>query len=151
MKKSVFLLFIIALIGCSSTKNTQNDDPYRADLEYYLENFEKAVIEHDSLNLMKLIDKSYVREQHDEFLKGNTEQFINELFCGDVSDRDEFKCFEFKNISKMERLRIEQDGLNGYKVYYLVSDGEHTIEADWYVKLYYHYKQPKFGLVGAVG
>lgn len=154
MKYLLFLLLIIPIIGCSGPKNiayNYGPDPLSEDLINYLLKFQETVISHDPVNLMKLLDPKYIREQHDDFLKGNTEQFIDELFCGYIGrTKESFKCLKLKNITHIDILSIEPEGDRGYRVYYHVSNDQFVIEANWFINIL-HDSDQKFGLVGAVG
>ena len=154
MDKLACLLIILFAFSCTSPKDSSGNvavEPAPADLDDYLESFESAILNHDSHALMSLLDKDYVKEQHDGFLNGRTAQFLKELFCGGVVDKDAYQCLKFESIRTIQKLNVVKDGENGYRVYCLISNDKYAIKANWFIKVLPVGAGQKFGLVGAVG
>jgi len=175
MKITAFLFLLLLLIGCSNnngqpdstntpsdqtindTNSAQNNSdstlvkPEPPNLEVYLNNVEKTALSHDAQGFMQLLDANYVREQHDHFLNGRTEQFLNELFCGNEVDKEGYQCLNFNEINHIQQLKIVKNGQDSFRAYYRVSDKEHTVEVDWYIHIFNAEEGQKIGLIGAVG
>ena len=70
--------------------------------------FAAAVADHSEKKTMKYLDKKYKKEQL-EFLKGNKEQLVNELFGGqELSDIEKYLNFKISEITKIEIVEIIQ-------------------------------------------
>jgi len=132
LKVISLLLLIFIGTGCSSVKTTSSQEKEAKAISKFLVDFEKAVISHDSKELLKLIDRNYLDEQCYGFLNGNTEQFINELFCGNLTNEDKFQCLAFSQIDKLELVKQERQD-DYYTVVYKVSANGAEINADWVI------------------
>ena len=126
------LLSIFIGMGCSTVKTTSSQEDEAKAISKFLVDFEKAVVSHDSKKLLKLIDRNYLNEQCYGFLKGNTEQFINELFCGNLVNEDKFQCLTFIQIDRLELVEQERQD-DYYTVVYKVSANGAEINADWVI------------------
>lgn len=73
------LLFCALLISFTTAFSQQPDNK---KLESFCKKFAKAVLTGKPEKCMKFFDKDYVTEQHDQFLKGNTLQFVSEYLLG---------------------------------------------------------------------
>ena len=132
LKVISLLLLIFIGTGCSSVKTTSSQEKEAKAISKFLVDFEKAVISHDSKELLKLIDRNYLDEQCYGFLNGNTEQFINELFCGNLTNEDKFQCLAFSQIDKLELVKQERQD-DYYTVVYKVAANGVEINADWII------------------
>ncbi len=142
---------MIAFSGCSSLKTKKsNDKQYPENLEQYLSEFEKSVLKHDAERLMELMDENYVRDQHDQLLQGNTTQFVNEFFCGNIVKGQGFKCLKFKEISSLKRTGLEEVH-EGFRVSYIVSDKKDKIQTEWTITVKQFNGKTYYGLYGASG
>ncbi len=102
----VICLAVLTLSCCAGPKSTRR--AYASeDIDVFLAGFRKAVLSHDlTLILKEYIDPTYRREQLEELLEGNQQQFFDELFglgktrFEDISDMEfldegiEFEPFE---------------------------------------------------------
>lgn len=70
----------------------------------FLQNFEKAALSHDPLQLMQFMNKDYKTEQHDKFLAGNTDKFFSVFFSGEQKNADGGPLINYKKISSLEKV-----------------------------------------------
>ncbi|MBO4806977.1 MAG: hypothetical protein IK005_10195 [Paludibacteraceae bacterium] len=101
MKKFFYILSLFAVCACTN-KPANNGSSENATSEFsqtatdncseYMENlangFAKAVMSGDLQKAMTYLDPNYVREQHDGFLEGRTNQFFLELLAGTIIGED---------------------------------------------------------------
>ena len=125
----------------------------------FLEEFEKAALAHDSEKLIELLDQEYRQNQLDGFHQGDTESFLNELFCGkDVKARG-FECLKYNTIKQLNLVKVERITRQdiplivvGYTVSYRVTDGTYDVVCDWTVTVKgSRFQQTVYGIYGAVG
>lgn len=74
-------MFLLLLIPCFAFTFKIKE---KAEETIFLRKVEVAVKTHDADKLMSYIEPEYKRIQHDEFLGGNTTQFLNEFFCSNI-------------------------------------------------------------------
>ena len=79
-----------------------------SELELFIQKFMSAANNRNVDSVMMMMDPAYKMEQHDRFLKGNTKQFLNELFCGNLTDGSGFKCVKFKKIRFVQLASLGQ-------------------------------------------
>lgn len=88
-------------------KNAISQDADFDELAAYINKFEAAVENHDKNGVLKLLEPGYVKRQHNSFLNGNTQQFLDELLCGESSDEGKYTCPGFDNISNIKLIKVE--------------------------------------------
>lgn len=121
------------------------------DLSAFVEKFTEAVLNHNTESIMDLMDVDYKQEQHDAFLKGDTQEFINRFFCGyDVSDGETYECMKLNEISKIEITTVIPD-TELYIVLFHVSDQDSTIEITWMISAKPTEGTTLFGMIGTYG
>jgi CRISPR/Cas system-associated protein Csx1 len=112
----------------------------------FLKKFCKAVVTHKKSKVIKCMDHEY-RTNQIEFLKGNKQQFVDELFGGYDVETDEYVNVK---LDEIENIVIENTNelSNGTCVYtFLLITKDRTVMTNLdLVK-----KEGKFGFVGAVG
>ncbi|GEM_PF-6300758 len=152
MKRNLFLTLVIFSTFIfqiqAQTLEWETVTKTSSSMHKFLTRFEKTILKHNHNKLMKFMHKNYIQEQHDKFLEGRTEQFINELFCGDDLKNNKFECIKLPQIQKITRLRIERSG-RLQRIVYRVETQNIQIEVILGIQ-----KQPdgkKHGLNGAVG
>ncbi|MBK8681323.1 MAG: hypothetical protein IPN31_05325 [Bacteroidetes bacterium] len=118
------------------------------ELEKFISKFEKAVISHNYNKVLKHTDADYRTEQHDAFLKGNTKQFIDELFCGYEIQSDAFINFKLTDIDALSVQEVFQNSESDYTMSWLVNSKELGSAK---CQLHITKKKNKWGVVGAVG
>ncbi|MBP8753847.1 MAG: hypothetical protein KBH39_06460 [Chitinophagales bacterium] len=118
------------------------------ELEKFISKFEKAVTAHKYNKELKLTDADYRAEQHDDFLSGNTKQFIDELFSGYEIQTDTFINFKLTDIDALTVQEVFQNSHTDYTMSWLVSSKK-TGSAK--CQLHITKKKNKWGVVGAVG
>jgi hypothetical protein len=104
---------------------------YFSSSDDLIDSFEKAVLSHDVKEIMEHLDPRYVYDQHNVFLSGNTEQFIDGLFCGEDAFK-KFKCLKYKDIKYIEH-HIDNRGMlydPSISVIFNVKDAATSIEVE---------------------
>ena len=151
ISKISILLMVFAFTSCSMFKKSTTDaEQIPKDLISYLREFENAVATQNTDKVLQLMDADYVKEQHDNFLNGNTWQFLNEFFCGIVQETNDFYCINFFEIERIERRNIvEHNG--SYSVTYWIYDKKDIIKTSWSISVRETEGQTVYGLFGAVG
>jgi hypothetical protein len=107
--KIVFLLLPLFLFstGFQSVNHVKENNP---ELDAFIAQFKAAALAKDKVQLMALMDPAYKMEQHDKFKQGNTESFLNELFCGYKIDQNGFKCIPIKKLRSIDLATQGDDG-----------------------------------------
>jgi len=100
---------------------------------------------------MDAMDGGYKFEQHDDMLKGNTEQFLKEFFCGkDATGK--YKCVNLKEISHLERISGKMKDNVVSMVYKIHLNDRQVTTCDYWVSVNMQAGSNKiFGLIGSVG
>lgn len=150
------LLFLISIVlvspAFSSLKTGPNsvDNPL-ATAQEFLGQFEEAVLKHDLKGVLSFFDEAYRKEQHDQFLQGNTEQFVKDFFCGNTLKTETFSCLSLNEIIKMKRVSLalidENECAFRYKL--KAQDRIVILYAAMFRRTYNGVL--KWGIVGAVG
>lgn len=126
------ITLLIVFVAISSLVNAKVSE-IPEDLQQFLETFTSAVVSHNRDAVMNLLDVDYKKEQHDAFLKGNTQQFLDKFFCGyDPTDGETYECMKFKEVSKLELSNVIPD-IELYIVMFYVTDSDSTVEVTWIV------------------
>ena len=154
---SRYLLFLLVFFGvaCSSGKTVtlvaDNPDEAIARLVAVLE---EAVATQDKQLLMGLMDPDYVVEQHDGFLDGRTEQFLNEFFGGldiETGDYINVRVDELKKIYGIQVEAIEGENFYDMEGIVVLTSGD-EIRSTWFLVVHrLSSRQYRAGLRGAVG
>lgn len=137
-----FLTFLF-LFCCNLAFTQMLDD----EGQNFIHSFENAVRSHDSKSVMKHLDKKY-RKQQVRFLKGNKEQFINELFAG-KNEAGSFMTPDFESIYSISLVDVKEiEGeIPTYEVGFEVDIPDYML----YSTLILVRKKKKYALIGAVG
>lgn len=115
----------------------------------HIHKFVHAVETHSVKKIIKLMNKSYKKEQL-AFLNGNKEQFVSELFGGSEIDSEEedYINIVFSEIIKIEVAEvITLKGGEGYTYIFRIRDSQHDV----FSSLRLIKSGNKYGFVGAVG
>lgn len=134
-----FLLFI----GLGWSAQAQEIDMKRID---FVNSFYKAVTSHNQKKVIKHMEKAYRKEQID-FLKGNKEQFVNELFGGTDINTNEWVNLKLNEIDNIEIQDVFDRGENEWEYVFHVTSGEKVLK----VPLILKQTGKKLGFVGTVG
>jgi hypothetical protein len=144
---------LIAGSGCASLSHRPQEENevqvHRAVVDF-LVSFERAVLAKDSDSILAHMATRYLDEQHVDFLKGNTDQFITEFFSGDSSGEEPFVSMPLHQICSLELVQLRETE-NGYQVIYRVWSVDTMIECEWRLVRMGIGGMPGFGLVGAWG
>lgn len=145
----LILLGFFFLIASNVQKLNAQDVP--DDLKAFLDKFSAAVLAHNTDLVMSLMDEDYRKEQHDAFLKGNTQQFLDQFFCGyDPADGERYECIKFNEVAKLELTSAIPD-VDLYIVLFHVTDSDSTVEVTWIVSAKAVDGKTNFGMVGTYG
>jgi hypothetical protein len=152
MKKYLVIVLISILFACSSSSKyvTVENTKLAVDMIEFLIEFEKASINSNSEKLLQLLDPEYREIQLEDFHRGKTDQFLNELFCGNDINKEGFNCFDYKTVQSIKFVKAENNA-DGYFVYYKVSDGENDILCSWLVTVKSINQKTVYGIYGALG
>jgi hypothetical protein len=111
------------------------------DVIDYTNHFEAAVLQHDQEAIMALLDPDYVKEQHNEFLNGMTEQFLKELFSGAFTDGQTVKgkkgaSYLPSQITGIQLIQVvthkgDDGDYDYYTLTYKVTGSDGTITCSW--------------------
>lgn len=152
LNRSRLRLFTLVFVLLVSIKIKGNAPDIPEALKQFLETFTTAVASHNPDAVMNLMDADYKKEQHDAFLKGNTQQFLDEFFCGyDPADGETYECMKFNEVVKLELSNVIPD-IELYIVMFHVTDSDSTVEVTWMVSA-----KPdangvvQFGMIGTYG
>jgi hypothetical protein len=144
--------FLIFANACSTVKYVEKTK--RADkraLNQFLKELPEVAKNQHYTVLMDYIDEDYIKTQHDDFLKGDDLQFVNELFCGNSIKDNSFHCINQNEITQFDIIEVNQLNSTSYQIKIHVGDGMHTILSQLKIVKKIKNDKPKYGLVGAVG
>jgi hypothetical protein len=148
-KKKKFLLATFLLFSFNLLQPFCQDVP--EDLKAFLNKFSAAVLAHNTEQVMALMDADYKKEQHDAFLKGDTQQFLDKFFCGyDPADGERYECIKFNEVIKLEHTSTIPD-VDLYIVLFHVTDSDSKVEVTWIVSAITEDGKTNFGMVGTYG
>jgi hypothetical protein len=126
----------------------------KGELKTFLDRFQKAALSNDTHTLLLLMDLTYKKEQHDEFLKGNTVQFLDEFFCGHMvkpgPEDAKFACPGLANITKMKITSVTFNE-EYHEVFATFTSGKKSFSTSWIVRARNARSGVQYGLVGAQG
>ena len=155
MRLYLFLVFMM-LVSCNSTKilpstsDISTGPTLSNDMNKFLQSFEKIVISGKYKGLQAFIDTDYKVEQLGN-LSGNMDQFINELFCGDVENSNTFKCLEIQNIKAIRLREMISIADDLYQATYLVSTNDYSIIVNFDIRKANNNPNSGYGFIGAYG
>lgn len=137
------LVILLLFIGLGWSIQAQEIDMKRID---FVNSFYKAVASHNQKKVIKHLDKNYRTEQL-AFLKGNKEQFVNELFGGTDINSNEWVNLKLNEIDNIEIQDVFDRGENEWEYVFHVTSGEKVLK----VPLTLKQSGKKLGFVSAVG
>jgi hypothetical protein len=146
-----FLAFAIPLLLCSlrSPENRFVPEP-TPELDSFISEFKEAVLAKNKVRLMALMDPAYKMEQHDKFHKGNTDRFLNELFCGSIVGGSGFKCVQIKKVRGIE-LASKGEGDKTVVLVFQVSEKKIRVDVILTAVMRMEDGVKVYGMRGAVG
>lgn len=121
-----------------------------AGVEEFLQRFEQATLAHNKTLLLDLMDHDYKVEQHDKVLKGNTEQFLNQFYCGYRTDGQGYRCQKYPEITGMKRVELLPNDGN-YTATYHVFTKDIAVNISWLIMVKKQGKSVTYGLYGSQG
>lgn len=124
----------------------------RTDPLCYTGSFMKVVKRNDAKLTIKHLDRRYKKVQLKKFLKNNKEQFLNELFSGQDTLRQEFVSIEFLTIDDISLIEIIDNGANNWIVYFLITtSNENIVKSELRLVLSKRFFRKRLGFVGSFG
>jgi len=162
--KFVYVLLVgVLMLGACHTKKAAEKTPnptvqkkdtnavkQLAGVEEFLQKFEQATLLHNKTLLLDLMDKDYKVEQHDKVLKGNTDQFLNQFYCGYRTDGQGYRCQKYMEITSMKRVELLPNDAN-YTVTYHVFTKDIAVNISWLVMVKKQGRTVTYGLYGPQG
>ncbi|MEY3237824.1 MAG: hypothetical protein RI883_1925 [Bacteroidota bacterium] len=124
------------------------------DARIFSVTFKDAVISHNEDEIIKHIDTYYKKQQLGKLLKGNKDQFINELLSGFSNDSEEYITIDYKTITGMTISSIENEESNdNWDVNFQITTPENTINISLFLisKRKGKSMKTKLGFVGGFG
>jgi len=100
MKKIIVVIILLVL-----TIDAFNQELTQKEIKLFCNKFATYISNGDMNNALSYIDEESRIQQHDNFLKGNTEQFFSELLSG-VTKNGKFYSPDIKEIKKMKTLKV---------------------------------------------
>jgi len=140
------IILILLLFFAFTFKGNAQEIKIPKEHTKIVQTFLTGVNEHSIAKVMKAMDKNYRKEQL-KFLKGNKEQFVNELFGGEDLNTHKYVNQIFKKIQTFELYSIIIDKQGNYKYIFRSQDGQ----SDILITLYLSKKGKKYGFEGARG
>lgn len=153
--KLILFAFLMFFMGVESqahqAKTTYAEIEFFKGVEDFLADFKKAVLKKKAEDVLTFFDLTYKTEQHDNFLGGRTEQFLNEFFRGQRLGGKGFANIQFADIKDLECLEVNVKDEDFCEVSYLVITKKEKVQCSWSVTQRKDMGKTIFGLVGAVG
>jgi hypothetical protein len=146
MRTVFYITAIFLLFSCGGPKKTTENTSKQPETpvaekkpkvsmdgtESFLTRLEQSILLHDRIAVMDMMDKDYKKERLEITLKGNTEQFLNDLSCGYQTNGQGSKCIKFNDITQMTRVELVPNNGN-YSVAYHITSKEATVKVYWMV------------------
>lgn len=123
-------ILVFTLLALSLSSVAQEIDQKRVN---FVNKFSQAVMNHKQGKVIKMMDKDYRKDQL-EFLEGNKEQFVDELFSGIDQESEKFVNSELKNIDAMEIKAVKEAGAGEWEYTILVDAGRYRVEIVLFLK-----------------
>ncbi len=127
-KNLIFLLIASLLTSCSIYKydpNLKDAELSNAEKKLIVK-FEKAVNRHNVDRFFSCLDDDYLKEEFINFYGGDTTNFINDFFGGDIEGSQKFLVVDFQDIKKITFQKLEEK--NGYRyVYFRIQTQDNTV------------------------
>lgn len=165
--KTISLALLIFILGISCSENKQNQvnekpvlieevneelafiNPH-TELEALIQKMHEIIERKNGDEILDLFDPEYLNEQLYDFHQGNTERFINELFCGSSLDSEIYICIPYEKITNSEILNIEEKN-DGFYIYLKFASNENNIKSFFFIRERNVENKKIYFLVGAVG
>ncbi|MCB0712181.1 MAG: hypothetical protein KDD67_07610 [Ignavibacteriae bacterium] len=157
MKRTYLSLLLIStlLSACSGAKDVSLiADTEGEAVDRAVSLLKQGVAKQDKKLLMELMDPDYVREQHDQFLGGRTDQFLNEFFSGENVERGEFVNPHVEDLKSVVDVTVtELEGEGSYEVNAIIEmKSGIRVHNNWRLVVnQLSSKQFRAGLIGGVG
>ena len=147
MRILIFISAVLLLVSCSGKKAVAKNEsePAKespvavqpqarpdAGLDEFLTRLEQAMIRHDKITMLDLMDADYRKQQFEKNMNSNIDRFMDSLFCSYQTNGQGFKCVKFNDISEVKRIEtMPNDG--HFSVTYHVTGKGSTVKCDYLV------------------
>jgi|GEM_PF-5014261 len=123
------------------------------DATIFSESFSNAVLMHNEDEILKHIDVDYKKGQLGKLLKGNKEQFINEMLSGFGDQSEEYMNIDYKTITEMTVTSIgnEESSTDNWKVNFQLKIPKNTINISILLIAKKSARKSKLGFIGGIG
>lgn len=153
MKSLLLFVFLISLEICNAQdrlKEVPQDIP-QEQLSKFVSEFLTAVTNHNEKMVIKKLDHLYVKEQLKKFLKGNKQQFLDELFSGRDEKTNEYLTIPFHSITSIEVVEIipNDDTMTDY--FFIVKTEKNEVKCQLFLRHYNVKGKYKLGFEGSFG
>jgi len=146
--KSIVIFFFISV-------NTFSFGQLRTieDARKFTGTFIDAVVKHNEDEILKHIDADYKKGQLGKLLKGNKNQFINELLSGFSDQSEDYITIDYKTITEMKVTSIgnEESSTDSWEVNFQLKIPENTINVSILLIAKKRARKTKLGFVGGIG
>jgi hypothetical protein len=141
------IVLIFTVLICFSVQAQEPTEEGRLD---FIIEFTEAVNDHKSRKVIKMMNKAYRKDQI-QFLDGNKEQFVNELFSG--YKNDQFYNTKFDHIYECLFSEIVENNDGTATCYFILTEQVNNNERaeEIYIDLLLVFEKGKWGFVGASG
>lgn len=117
----------------------------------FVNEFISAVESHNEDLVIKKLDKSFVKVQLKKFLKGNKQQFLDELFTGEEVNSKEFDAIPFASIISIKVITIEENDETMTDYYFKIKTENGEYICQLFLKHISKGKKFKLGFEGSFG
>lgn len=117
----------------------------------FVNEFLTAVMTHDQRTTIKKLDKSYVDQQLKKFLKGNKQQFLDELFSGRDKKTNEYLTIPFDAIISIEVAEVVPNDETMTDYFFIVRTDKNEVICQLFLKYHKVGKKIKLGFEGSFG
>lgn len=142
------LLLFIFIIGFGTLK--AQDIP-QEQLSTFVTEFLTAVTKHDEKTVLKRLDNLYVKEQLKKILKGNKQQFLDELFSGRDEKTNEYLTIPFHSITSIEVVEIIPNDETMTDYFFIVKTEKNEVKCQLFLRHYNVKGKYKLGFEGSFG
>lgn len=108
MKKKFNLLLISILLSVFAFAQSAS----KKDIKVFCKSFETEILNNNLTEALSFFDPDYKATQHDDFLAGNTSQFITEFLAGAPKGEALFRTPKIEEVKSIKLRKIQFEGEN---------------------------------------
>lgn len=144
--KTLLLLFILINFKMLHAQNIPDEQRLK-----FVNEFLTAVRVHDQKATIKKLDKSYINKQLKKNLKGNKQQFLDELFSGRDEKTKEYLTIPFDAIISIEVAEVVPNDETMTDYFFIVKTDKNEVICQLFLKHRKVGKKYKLGFEGSFG